>query len=409
MKKHLVIIGNGMATGRLLQQLNERAAGQFDITVFGEEPGGSYNRVLLSPLLGGEMGLDKVITLTTDWYAENNVTLHSQDPVEVIDRENKRVISQSGVSIDYDMLVVATGSRPSAVPVPGSDLKGVMSFRTLKDVEIMQQLAEEKKHAVVIGGGFLGLEAAEGLRLLGMDVTLLHRSSYLLNKQLDETAGEMLLDSLQERGLKFRLGAETEVIHGTVDVTADGSDTEVKAVELKSGEILPADLVVMAIGVTPNKTLAETSGLNCQRGILVNAQMQTSDENIFSLGECCQFENFTYGLVAPIWQQAEILVSKLLSKVAEYSEEAVATQLKISGVELFSCGSLADSDDTEALVYRDLKKNEYRKLWLKDNRLVGAVLYGDVREGQWYFDQLKQKNDLSACRQQLLFGSPFCA
>lgn len=409
MKKHLVIIGNGMATGRLLQQLIEHAADQFDVTVFGEEPGGSYNRVLLSPLLGGEMGLDKVITLTTDWYAENNVTLHCKDPVVEINRQDKIVVSQNGVVISYDMLVVATGSHPSAVTVPGSNLKGVMSFRTLKDVELMQQIAKEKKHAVVIGGGFLGLEAAEGLRLLGMDVTLLHRSDYLLNKQLDETAGEMLFASLKERGLKFRLNAETEVIHGTFDGTTDGKTAEVKAVELKSGEILPADLVVTAIGVTPNKTLAEVSGLDCQRGIMVNNQMQTSDENIFSLGECCQFESFTYGLVAPIWKQAEILVSKLLSDAAEYSEEAVATQLKISGVELFSCGSLIDDENTETLVYRDLKKNEYRKLWLKDNRLVGAVLYGDVREGQWYFDQLKQKNDLSAYRQQLLFGSPFCA
>ena len=389
-----------MATGRLLQRLSERAANQFDITVFGEEPGGSYNRVLLSNLLSGELSLDKVITLSTEWYVEHNVKLHSEDPVAKIDRSAKRVISTKGIEIDYDYLVIATGSYPTALPIPGAELPGVMSFRTLKDVELMQTIAKEKKHAVVIGGGFLGLEAAEGLRVQGMDVTLLHRGNFLLDNQLDPTAGKMLLSSLEERGIKFRLEANTQELEG------NGS---VKSVLLATGERLPADLVVTAIGVTPNKALAVNAELNCQRGVLVNAQMQTSDQNIFSLGECCQFESFTYGLVAPIWQQADILVSSLLNEAWEYTEQAVATQLKISGIELFSCGSLIDTPDTETLVYHDVKHNEYRKLWLKDNRLVGAVLYGDTREGQWYFDQLKQNNDLSANRQHLLFGSPFCS
>ena len=171
---------------------------------------------------------------------------------------------------------------------------------------------------------------------------------------------------------------------------------------------LKADLVITAIGVTPNKALAEQSGLTCERGICVDNQMRTSDSDIFALGECCQFDQFTYGLVAPIWQQAEILTATLLEQSAQYVEEAVATQLKISGVELFSCGDLNDDENTETLVYHDLKLNHYRKLWLQDNRLKGAVLYGDVREGQWYFDQLKNNTDLSACRSQLLFGSPLC-
>tara|TARA_Y100000782_G_scaffold41620_1_gene46724 strand:+ start:14878 stop:18630 length:3753 start_codon:yes stop_codon:yes gene_type:complete len=400
MKKRLVIIGNGMATGRLLQRLSERAANQFDITVFGEEPGGSYNRVLLSNLLSGELSMDKVITLSTQWYAEQGIKLHSQDPVETIDRSQKLIISEKGIRVNYDYLVIATGSYPTVLPIPGAELDGVMSFRTLKDVALMQDIATKKKHAVVIGGGFLGLEAAEGLRVQGMDVTLLHRGNFLLDNQLDETAGKMLLNSLEERGIKFRLAANTQEL--------EGSDS-VESVLLATGERLPADLVVTAIGVTPNKALAVDTELNCQRGILVNAQMQTSDQNIFSLGECCQFESFTYGLVAPIWQQADILVSSLLNEAGEYKEQAVATQLKISGIELFSCGSLIDTPDTETLVYHDVKHNEYRKLWLKDNRLVGAVLYGDTREGQWYFDQLKQNNDLSANRQQLLFGSPFCS
>ncbi|MAY43162.1 MAG: nitrite reductase (NAD(P)H) [Oceanospirillaceae bacterium] len=400
MKKRLVIIGNGMATGRLLQRLSERAANQFDITVFGEEPGGSYNRVLLSNLLSGELSMDKVITLSTQWYAEQGIKLHSQDPVETIDRSQKLIISEKGIRVNYDYLVIATGSYPTVLPIPGAELDGVMSFRTLKDVALMQDVATKKKHAVVIGGGFLGLEAAEGLRVQGMDVTLLHRGNFLLDNQLDETAGKMLLNSLEERGIKFRLAANTQEL--------EGSDS-VESVLLATGERLPADLVVTAIGVTPNKALAVDTELNCQRGILVNAQMQTSDQNIFSLGECCQFESFTYGLVAPIWQQADILVSSLLNEAGEYKEQAVATQLKISGIELFSCGSLIDTPDTETLVYHDVKHNEYRKLWLKDNRLVGAVLYGDTREGQWYFDQLKQNNDLSANRQQLLFGSPFCS
>lgn len=399
MKKRLIIIGNGMATGRLLQCLSESAAGQFDITVFGEEPGGSYNRVLLSHLLSGEAPLENIITLTQEWYAEQGIQLHSGDPVEVIDRENKKVISQSGIEVEYDQLVMATGSYPTRVPLPGLDLEGVMNFRTLKDVDRMKEMAESHKHAVVIGGGFLGLEAAEGLRILGMDVTVLQRAPYLLNNQLDSTAAAMLLNSLEERGLKFRLDAITDAIVG---------DGHVQAVHMSDGEKLKADLVITAIGVTPNKALAEQSGLACERGICVDNQMRTSDSDIFALGECCQFDQFTYGLVAPIWQQTAILTATLLEQSAQYVEEAVATQLKISGVELFSCGDLSDDENTETLVYHDLKLNDYRKLWLQDNRLKGAVLFGDVREGQWYFDQLKNNTDLSACRSQLLFGSPLC-
>ncbi len=400
MRKRLVIIGNGMATGRFLQRLSEHAESPFDVTVFGEEPGGSYNRVLLSPLLGGELPLESVITLTTDWYSDHGIKLHSQDPVALIDRQQKQVISEKGIHVSYDLLIIATGSYPTQVPTPGSTLSGVMNFRTLKDVEFMQSAAKTNKHAVVVGGGFLGLEAAEGLRLIGMDVTVIHRADYLLNKQLDETAGNMLLESLQGRGLKFRLASEIETIRGS---------NKVESVLLDSGEILPADLIVTAVGVTPNKALAEQSGLVCERGILVDTQMRTNDENIYSLGECCQFQSFTYGLIAPIWQQVDTLLSNLLGHPCEYVEEPVSTQLKISGIELFSCGSLNDTPETETLIYHDIKQHEYRKLWLKDNRVVGAVLYGDVREGQWYFDQLKQHNDLSATRQQLLFGSPFCS
>ena len=389
-----------MATGRLLQLIADNAADRFDISVFGEEPGGSYNRVLLSPLLGEEISLEQVMTLDLDWYINNNVTLYSGDPVVHIDTSLKQVISHKNQRVSYDSLIIATGSNPSAVPVEGSGLPGVMNFRTLQDVETMQQVAATKKNAVVIGGGFLGLEAAEGLRLQGMNVTLLHRSDYILNKQLDKPAAQMLLNNLQERGIDFRLNANTQAFLG---------DTQVEAVELDSGEVIPADLVITAIGVSPNSQLAEASGITVKRGILVDKQMRTSDSNIYAFGECCQFEEYTYGLVAPIWQQAEVVLSSLTSETSNYREEPVATQLKISGVELFSCGELIDADDRDTLIYQDFKKNEYRKLWLKENRLVGAVLYGDVREGQWYFEQLKENNDLSACRQQLLFGSPLCA
>ncbi len=389
-----------MATGRLLQLLSEQAAGRFEITVFGEEPGGSYNRVLLSPLLGKELAYDSVLTLPLDWYAAQGITLHAEDQVIQIDPEKKQVISSQKRIVDYDQLVIATGSYPTPVPISGAELEGVMNFRTLYDVQAMQTLAGEKQHAVVIGGGFLGLEAAEGLRRLGMDVTLLHRAEYLLNKQLDANAAELLLQTLQARGLRFRLNADTACING---------EQRVESVQLRNGEVIPADLVVTAIGITPNKFLGLDAGLNTDRGILVDEQMRSSDPAIFALGECCQFQNYTYGLVAPIWQQAEVLAATLLGEEQQYQEQAVATQLKISGVELFSCGTLEDAEGLETLVYRDIQQREYRKLWLKDNRLVGAVLYGDVREGQWYFDQLKHNNDLSACRQQLLFGSPLCA
>lgn len=389
-----------MATGRLLQRLCEKTVDMFDITVFGEEPGGSYNRVLLSPLLGNELELDKVITLDKPWYQDHSVTLYANDPVVHIDRDLKQVISANNIRVIYDSLIIATGSNPIMIPVAGNDLPGVMSFRTLKDVEKMQSIARTKKDAVVIGGGFLGLEAAEGLRLLGMNVTLIHRADYLLNKQLDNQAGNLLLESLKERGLKFRLNAETHSIHG---------NQHVEAVRLKSGEALTADVVISAIGVTPNTDLARSAGISTDRGIVVNEQMQSSDTSIYALGECCQFQNFTYGLVAPIWQQVEVLANHLCGTPSHYLEEPVATQLKISGVELFSCGELHDGDDRETLVYNDLKKNEYRKLWLKENRLVGAVLYGDVREAQWYFEQLKHNNELSSCRDKLLFGSSLCS
>ncbi len=399
MRKHLVIIGNGMATGRLLQLLIERSPGLFDVTVFGEEPGGSYNRVLLSPLLGGEKTLDQVMTLPASWYADHGIALHCGDPIVRIDRAHKQVISEKGLHIPYDQLIIATGSNPFQVPIKGLDKENVINFRTLQDVDKMQAIAATKKNAVVIGGGFLGLEAAEGLRRLGMQVTVLQRASWLLNNQLDETAASLLQAALEERGMSFRLDAITEEIQG---------EAAVDSVRLSDGEILPADLVVTAIGITPNTALARDAGLECQRGIMVDAKMQTSDADIFALGECCQYLEHIYGLVAPIWQQADVLTQNFAGNDVHYREEAVATQLKVSGVELFSCGSLTDTEDTETLVYRDLQHNEYRRLWLRNNRLVGAVLYGDVREGQWYFDQLKQNNDLSADRAQLLFGSPFC-
>lgn len=392
----LLIIGNGMAANRLLQELSKQPHRPESILVIGEEPRPAYNRVLLSPLLAGELNESDLQLNGVEWYAEQGIELLCGDPVQDLDLSMRLVRTAQGKVVRYRRLVFATGSRSALPAIPGADLSGVMGFRTWADVETMQAQAAKGGCAVVVGGGLLGLEAAEGLSKLGMQTSVLQRGAWLLNRQLDRSAASLLQQTLEERGLDIYTSAGIELIEGEAG--------RVSGVMLKDGRTLKADLVVLAAGITPEITLAQAAGLVCHRAIAVDARLQTSDERVFALGECCEFAGQTYGLVAPIWRQAEVLAQVLADQDnSGYVEQPVATQLKVSGISLFSCGEI-DAEDAQVLEYRDLGQREYRRIWLRDGRLVGAVLYGDTRFGPEYFKALLAKEDLSVQRESLLFG-----
>lgn len=380
MHAELVIVGNGMAAARLVQELKQSGGFEGRILMVGREPQPAYNRVLLSPLLAGEIEDQALELHSTEWYEEQGIELLCNDPVVALEPERHRLRTGSGKQIHYDQLVLATGSNSSLPPLLGIDLNGVMGFRTWQDVEAMRKAAAKGGSAVVIGGGLLGLEAAEGLRKLGMCTRVLQRSDYLLNRQLDRHAAGMLQQTLEGRGLEIITNAGVECMRGN----EAGQVTEVI---LKDGRTLPADLVVVAAGVTPETSLARAAELNCDRAIRVDAELRTSAVDIFAIGECCQFEDNTYGLVAPIWRQARVLAQVLRGASDQYAEQPAATQLKVSGISLFSCGEI-DAQDAKVVEYHDPEVGDYRKLWLRDEKLVGAVLYGDTRQGNDYFEQL---------------------
>ncbi len=400
-KEHLVIIGNGMATGRLLSEITALDAARYAITVFDQEPHGSYNRIMLSPVLAEEMSANEIVIHPSEWFASHNITLHSDDPVIEIDRDNQKVISQRGKTAFYDKLVIATGSEP-ALPAAakGCALEGVLSFRNMRDVKRIKEQANNSKHALVIGGGLLGLEAAYGLRKQGVEVTVLHRGEWLLNRQLDKTAGELLQAELEGRGIRVILGNEVREIKG---------DDHVSAVTLTDGSELEVQQVVIAIGIVPHTELAEAAGLECQRGVHVNNLMQSSDPLIYALGECCQYGDDTFGLVAPIWDQVRVLSNLLCDDGSHrFAVNPTATKLKISGIDLYSAGEYLDSDDTDAVLFEDREQGHYKKLLFRKNRLVGAVMYGDVQDGNWYFDLIQEQQTIRAIRPHIIFGRAFC-
>ncbi|TVP52743.1 MAG: NAD(P)/FAD-dependent oxidoreductase [Halomonadaceae bacterium] len=402
--QRLVIIGHGMAAQRLLQSLVAEPAQPWAITVIGEEPETAYNRILLSPLLAGEADSSSLPLCDQHWYQQHQIHCISGDPVTAIDPQAQQVSTASGQQVGYDRLVLATGSRPALPPLPGVERPGIQGFRTLEDTRALQLAARQGGHALVVGGGFLGLEAAEGLRKQGMQVTLLHRSSHLLNRQLDATAGQLLAETLQARGLNLRLETQVAGFHGK----DAHRESPVAAVELTSGETLAADLVVIATGIRPNSELAAAAGLVCDRAVVVDQTLTTSNPHIHALGECCQFHEHTFGLVDPVNQQADVLAAHLLGQPAHYHLSEQATRLKISGIELFSCGQVVPAEGTESITYYDREQQEYRHLLLRDNRLVGAVLYGDARTGPWLFRQLRQGADLTPWRELLVFGEAHC-
>jgi nitrite reductase (NADH) large subunit len=392
----LVVIGNGMAGMRTVEELLKLDPDQYRITVFGAEPHGNYNRILLSPVLAGEKTVDDIMLHTRGWYAANGITLHAGDPVVRIDRKRRLVHAASGLAVPYDRLLVATGSTPFIVPVPGHDLPGVIGFRDLQDVDAMLAAARAGGHAVVIGGGLLGLEAANGLLRRGMAVTVVHVTASLMNQQLDAPAAELLRASLERRGLRILLSRQTAAIEG---------DGRVQSIRFTDGEAIPAGLVVMAAGVRPNVALAKDAGLHVERAIVVDDTLQTYDPRVYAVGECVQHRRATFGLVAPIWDQARVCAAHLAGAGhRRYVQQATATKLKVTGVDLYSAGDIVGGEGSEDLVLRDRRGGVYKRLVVGGRRLLGVVLYGDVGDGPWYFDLIQNRTDISAIRNHLLFG-----
>jgi len=400
-KPSLVVIGNGMAGMRTVEELLKLAPDLYDITVFGAEPHGNYNRILLSPMLAGEKNLDDIMLNTRAWYEHNQITLHAGDPVLSIDRTRRLVRSAGGREVRYDRLLLATGSKPFMLPVPGADLPGVIAFRQIQDVEAMWSAARQHRHAVVIGGGLLGLEAANGLLRQGMNVTVVHVSDSLMERQVDQPAAALLQKTLEARGLRFLLATQTAAIIGPDRVTA---------VRFKDGCEIPADLVVMTAGVRPNIALAQQARLHCERAVVVDDTLQTYDPRIYAVGECVQHRRATFGLVAPIWDQAYVCAAHLAGLgLRRYVQQATATKLKVTGVELYSAGDFAAGEGRDNLVLRDPRRGVYKRLVLDHGqRVLGAVLYGDVKDGPWYFDLIQKQTDVRAWRSTLLFGRAVC-
>lgn len=397
-KLKLVMVGNGMAGVRTLEELLKLTPDLYDITVFGAEPHPNYNRILLSPVLAGEQTFDEIILNDLNWYKDNGITLHTGRKIVKIDRKARKVFADDGTEAEYDRLLLATGSNPFILPIPGNTLEGVIGYRDIADTETMMETAKTHKHAVVIGGGLLGLEAANGLKLRGMDVTVVHIGEWLLERQLDRTAGDLLQKSLEERGLKFLLPQFTSEL-------LDNGDGRVCGVKFKDGSVIPADLVVMAAGIRPNSDLAESAGLACNRGILVSDTLQTYDPRIYAIGECASHRGIAYGLVAPLFEQAKVCANHLaMLGYGRYEGSVTSTKLKVTGIDLFSAGEFMGDDGSEQITLSDPIGGVYKKLVIKDNILVGACLYGDTADGGWYFRMVKERANVSEIRDHLMFG-----
>ncbi len=405
-KSRLVMVGNGMAGVRTLEELLKIAPDLYDVTVFGAEPHPNYNRILLSPVLAGEQTLDEIVLNSWDWYQEHHITLHAGKKVVEVDRVHRVVRAEDGTEEPYDRLLMCTGSNPFILPVPGHDLEGVIAYRDIADTHAMIEASQKYKRAVVIGGGLLGLEAANGLMLRGMDVTVVHVMPWLMERQLDDVAGKLLQKSLEDRGLKFMIGAQTEAL-------IPDRNGRVMAIRFKDGTELPTDLVVMAAGIRPNTELATKMRLHCDRGIVVNDTLQTvTDARIYAVGECAAHRGIAYGLVAPLFEQAKVAANHLAQfGIGRYTGSLTSTKLKVTGIDLFSCGNFmgaasgrAEDAGTEELVMSDPFGGVYKKLVIKDDRLVGACLYGDTVDGSWYFKLLRDGRSVHGIRDRLMFG-----
>ncbi len=405
-RQQLVVIGNGMGSVRFLETLVTGGEHGYDITVLGDESDPGYNRIMLSPFLAGEIPFSDTVLRSRQWYEENGITLHTGADFRVvsIDRLQRLIVTAAGQPFFYDHLVLATGSHSYIPDIPGASFQGVVPFRGYGDVEAMLSAAEPGKHgkrAVVIGGGLLGLEAANALNCRGMQVTLVHSQSVLLNRQLDAYAGQLLQSELESRGIAFLKPKRTTLIEGV--------DGRVTGVGFSDGSCIDADLVVFAIGIRPNVQLAVESGLTCKHGVLVDDLMFTSDPAISAIGECVQHGDETFGLVEPVYSQAVTLARRLPGEIQPFVSRPSATKLKVSGVQLFSSGQLQGKDCDEVIALKHPDAGIYRRLVIRDNRVVGVLLYGDTSDGAWYQELLESGQDISAYRNTLLFGSQFAA
>ncbi|MGU9979849.1 NAD(P)/FAD-dependent oxidoreductase [Phreatobacter sp. HK31-P] len=395
MSEPLVVIGNGMATARLVEELGRQALGRYSILVVGAEPRLAYNRVLLSSVLAGEMAREETELKPQTWWERQGVTLVYGRRATGIDRDRKQLVLEDGTLLPYARLVLATGSDPIRLPKPGMDLPGVVTFRDHDDVGAMLAAAGPATRAVVIGGGLLGIEAAYGLAATGTRVTLLHLMDRLMERQLDAEAASLLRAALEARGITVLLGADTAAIEG------EGC---VEAVRLVDGRELPCDIVVSAVGIRPNATLAREAGLQVGRGIVVDDQLATSDPAIHAIGECAEHRGVCYGLVEPAYQQAAVLARQLAGRPAAYAGTVLSTNLKVSGVPVFSAGDFLGEPGTETIVWRDPGLGAYRKLVLRDGALAGAVLFGETSDALWYLDLIRSGQPLGPLRDQVVFG-----
>lgn len=417
-KPILVIIGNGMATGRLLDEILSRTPDKFDIKVIGKEPFGSYNRIMLSSVLAGETNVDGIIQKTPQWYKDNSIEFLSDTIVSYIDSVNKNLALQNNQTPDvellmpYDKLVIAVGSRSAKIPAKNQNIQGIFNFRDIKDTEKIQAFTtqnptepSQEKNALVVGGGLLGLEAAYGLAVSGVNVTLVHRNKWLLNRQLDEVSGTMLKNIMAAKNINFVLGCE--VVEFTHSLNSAGEKIISGAV-LTSGQVLSAQMCVIATGITPNKELATSADIEMERAIIVNDYMQTSNEHISALGECCQHRNSTFGLVDPIWSQCKTLAERLCNgHLSAFANTPVPTKLKVSGIQLFSAGVVESSDNTQTFVLTDKKSFIYRKIIVENDVIVGVLLFGNVSSGMAYFDMMLNKKKVSHAMPNLVMGHEF--
>lgn len=395
MKRKLVVVGAGMASGRLLEQLLDASQDSYDVTLFGAEPRGNYNRILLSPVLAGEAAADEIVTHDAAWYSTHDVACRFGETITRIDRATKTVYSRNGQT-PYDQLVLATGSAPFIVPVAGKELQGALSFRDLDDVSAMLAVAARPgTQAVVLGGGLLGLEAAAGLKARGMQVVVLHLMGHLMERQLDSAAALLLQKELEGRGIAIHCRAQTTAILG---------HKRAEAVLLDDGTIYPADLVVMAAGIRPETRVATDAGLHVERGIVVDDQMQTSDPDILAVGECAEHAGVCYGLVEPIYDMAAVAARTLRGERASFRSLAIGTHLKVTGVNVFSAGDFLGAAGTESVTLSDHGLKTYKKLVIKDGRLVGAVLFGDTADGLWYQELIRTGAPIVAMRDDIVFG-----
>ncbi len=385
---------------RTVEELLSRAPDRYDITVVGAEVYTNYNRILLSSVLAGDKTIDEIVINPQSWYDEYKIRLIAGNRATAVDRAGRNVALADGTVLRYDKLLLATGSKPMAPPIPGLGLRDVRAFRDIADVEAMIGAARTERRAVVIGGGLLGLEAAWGLKRRGMSVALVHLMPTLMERQLDAAAATLLHRDLDARGIAFFTNSQTEQILGT---------ERAEGVLLADGRTIPADFVVLAVGIRPNVDLAREARLDVNRGILVGDDMATSDPDIYAVGECIEHNGQVFGLVAPIWDQAKACGARLAGDAAAvYVPPPVFTSLKITGIDVFSAGVLAAADDAdEEITLHDAKCGLYKKVILRDNRVVGSVLYGSVADGPWYVQLMRDKVDVSAFRDQIVFGRDF--